>query len=230
MGVCLAVVKIVGVGSLGILTGQLINQSCQTIPLLESISATTSVKEYVDKLIAKTCCSVITLGGLAAALFSMAFFKAPQKYRHPYLLYAAAGAPLASVALLASKPFVSLIFGKLHSVAKCVCSSVSCSSVCTRSAKCGNSAEEKQHESTEDEEPSLLDSSVYLHVEKEEDKASASPAPAASSGSSCKASSCCKYSSYSSADLKCLRYSYAAASTFTGISFLISTIGIYGDF
>lgn len=107
MGTCIAVVKIVGASSLGLLTSSLTYQSLQAIPELISrlnnqvLIAATSAADVLDAFFLNLVLSNaahVALASLSTALFSMAYKYSPSSGKHPYLMYSALGAPLALLA------------------------------------------------------------------------------------------------------------------------------------
>ncbi|PSK40511.1 hypothetical protein C7M61_000156 [Candidozyma pseudohaemuli] len=105
MGTCITVIKVVGASSLGLLSGNLAFQSYKKIPDLireinnqVSISSTAaaSVLKLVMQNVVVSGTANIILATLSAYLFSTAYKYSPPSGRHPYLLYCALGAPLAA--------------------------------------------------------------------------------------------------------------------------------------
>lgn len=105
MGTCITVIKVVGASSLGLLSGNLAFQSYKKIPDLiskinnqVSISSTAaaSVLRLVMQNVVVSGTANILLATLSAYLFSTAYKYSPPSGRHPYLLYCALGAPLAA--------------------------------------------------------------------------------------------------------------------------------------
>lgn len=107
MGTCIAIVKIVGASSLGLLTTSLTYQSLQAIPDLISrlnnqvLIAATSASDVLDAFFLNLVLSKaanVALASLSSALFTMAYKYSPTSGKHPYLVYSAFGAPLALLA------------------------------------------------------------------------------------------------------------------------------------
>ncbi|RLV91499.1 hypothetical protein JA1_003879 [Spathaspora sp. JA1] len=109
-GTCISTIKVLGWGSLGLLTTSLTYQSAYQIPQF----ITKITRDVVDHTTSSTfqsqlkdvLCSIvgsrivnITLGVLATGLFSIAYGYSPIDEKHPYLLYSSIGAPLAVVGL-----------------------------------------------------------------------------------------------------------------------------------
>lgn len=105
-GTCIATVKIVGVSSLGLLTSSLTYQSIQKIPSLinelntkvNSLSKSNALAS-IRNLINYSRIGHISLSGLATAMLTMAFIYSPPSEKHPYMIYSAVGAPLAIISM-----------------------------------------------------------------------------------------------------------------------------------
>lgn len=98
MGKCLTIVKLVGIGSLGLSTGALLLSSSTCIPgILTKSENVASLKEKVSKLIVNLRLGFWSLGSLATYLFYQAYTYSPAYGKHPYLIYAAAAFPIALV-------------------------------------------------------------------------------------------------------------------------------------
>ncbi|CAK7892317.1 autophagy-related protein 33 [[Candida] anglica] len=101
-GTCVATVKFVGVSSLGLLTASLSYQAFEAIPALinelnihlTSLSQS-NLLDQAAYLIQSTRLASLSLGTLASTLLSLAFVVSPPRGKHPYLIYASLGAPLA---------------------------------------------------------------------------------------------------------------------------------------
>lgn len=100
----IASVKLVGVSSLGLLAGALSYQAYTGIPtLIRELSLHVNsllqlnVIERALAAITSIRVASVTLGGLASAAFAVAFRVSPPKAKHPYLIYAALGAPVALI-------------------------------------------------------------------------------------------------------------------------------------
>lgn len=104
MGTCITVIKVVGASSLGLLSGNLAFQSYKRVPELirqlnnqVSISSTQAVsvlRAVTNNIYISTAANVL-FASLTTYLFSTAYKYSPPSGRHPYLLYCAVGAPLA---------------------------------------------------------------------------------------------------------------------------------------
>lgn len=98
MGTCITAVKFVGATSLGLLTGLLAYQSLQAIPdLIAQLNLQVGITAASLLLTAaKTNVYIGRIVNLLLAAVASGLFYTAYKYeRHPYLLYAALGAPLA---------------------------------------------------------------------------------------------------------------------------------------
>lgn len=101
-GVCVATVKVIGVSSLGLLTGSISLNAYQEIPnLINKLNLNivsvlkASTIDSVLNLISVSKLTALSLGTLSSALLSLAYVVSPPKGKHPYLIYAALGAPVA---------------------------------------------------------------------------------------------------------------------------------------
>ncbi|KAI5953772.1 hypothetical protein KGF57_003981 [Candida theae] len=107
-GTCVNTIKLLGLGSLGLLTSSLIQQSIQNIPNLITqinsiyqlqISAlNTKVKETKSYLWGSRVVNGL-LAGFSTVFFTLAFQYSPVDEKHPYLVYAAFGAPVTLLGL-----------------------------------------------------------------------------------------------------------------------------------
>ncbi|CAK9439697.1 uncharacterized protein LODBEIA_P37970 [Lodderomyces beijingensis] len=107
-GTCISTIKVLGLGSLGLLTTSIIYQSIQNIPQL--INQINSIYQFnlsqLNHQIYKTKTFILgsrivngLLTGLSTVLFSLAFKYSSADEKHPYLIYAAIGAPLSLLGL-----------------------------------------------------------------------------------------------------------------------------------
>lgn len=97
MGKCLTIVKLVGIGSLGITSGSYFLTSFQLIPKIVANTAGDykSLKEKICKLFVSLRLSFWSLGSISSYLFYQAYSKSPSYGKHPYLIYAALTFPIA---------------------------------------------------------------------------------------------------------------------------------------
>ncbi|KAI5952239.1 hypothetical protein KGF54_003105 [Candida jiufengensis] len=102
-GACINTIKLLGLGSLGLLTSSIIYQSIQNIPIL--INQLNSIYQFnilklnnqinlTKQYIFGSRIVNILLTGLSTLLFTLAFKFSPIDEKHPYLIYSAIGAPL----------------------------------------------------------------------------------------------------------------------------------------
>lgn len=95
MGKCLTIVKLVGIGSLGLSSGAFFLSSKYSIPsIIKSSEAFSETKEKVTTLISKLRLSFWGLGSLASWLFYQAYTYSPSHGKHPYFIYAALTFPI----------------------------------------------------------------------------------------------------------------------------------------
>ncbi|EGW32752.1 uncharacterized protein SPAPADRAFT_60104 [Spathaspora passalidarum NRRL Y-27907] len=108
-GTCISTIKLLGWGSLGLLTTSLTYQSAYQIPqfitkikreVTSSSTFQTQLKDVVCSIVGSRFVN-IALGVLATGLFSLAYEYSPLDEKHPYLLYSAIGAPLTIIGLYA---------------------------------------------------------------------------------------------------------------------------------
>lgn len=98
MGKCLTIVKLVGIGSLGLSSSIFLISSYKSVPALLNKSETvTQLKEKVSSLITKLRLSFWSLGSLATYLFYQAYACSPSYGKHPYLVYSALAFPIALI-------------------------------------------------------------------------------------------------------------------------------------
>ncbi|CAD1812463.1 putative integral membrane protein [Candida parapsilosis] len=102
-GTCVNTIKLLGLGSLGLLTSSLIQQSVQNIPnlitqlnaiySLNVITLNSKITEVKSYLFSSRVVNGL-LTGLSTLFFTLAYKYSPIDEKHPYLVYAAIGAPL----------------------------------------------------------------------------------------------------------------------------------------
>ncbi|KAH3675979.1 hypothetical protein WICMUC_002275 [Wickerhamomyces mucosus] len=99
MGTCLAVIKIIGTTSLGIYTGTVFSNQLSNLDVLKStILKTGEFQLEIVKDNLKTNGIVLgVFGTLSALSFNLAYFGAPAKYKHPYLIYSSLVFPISTV-------------------------------------------------------------------------------------------------------------------------------------
>lgn len=107
-GTCVNTIKLLGLGSLGLLTSSLIQQSIQNIPTLitqinsiyqlQISTLNAKIKETKTYLFSSRVVNGL-LAGLSTLFFTLAFKYSPIDEKHPYLVYSAFGAPLTLLGL-----------------------------------------------------------------------------------------------------------------------------------
>ena len=97
MGKCLTIVKLVGIGSLGLTSGSYLLTSFNIIPsvVAKTTGDYSSLKEKISKLFVSLRLGFWSLGSLSSYLFYQAYAKSPAYGKHPYLIYAALAFPIA---------------------------------------------------------------------------------------------------------------------------------------
>lgn len=96
MGKCLTIVKLVGIGSLGLSSSAFLYSSWILPKLAENSSvAYSTLKEKVTTHITTLRISFWSLGSIASYLFYQAYTRSPSYGKHPYLIYAALSFPIA---------------------------------------------------------------------------------------------------------------------------------------
>lgn len=256
MGTCLATTKIIGTASLGILAGAVGHQAYGSLPLLTQLTKSQSsssssssssltfadLQQAVRNLLKKSYYLILGLGSTATTLLSLAFVKAPPRARHPYLIYAALGAPLAAAVLFFNNSSPELKFLLDDAVIDIDDGSVNgdkAKSLSNASASTSPISSDKGKKSKKvynKEEPSQLDNSVYrdLGADSEDDGVSSSSSAKSATPEEQQdiENEANKYITRTSSakSLKKLKLGYTIASSIIGLAFGISTIGIYGDF
>jgi hypothetical protein len=98
MGKCLTIVKLVGIGSLGVSSGIYLLSSWKYIPKTINNSKTVEqLKQKISKFITNLRLSFWSLGSLSTYLLYQAYTRSPSYGKHPYLIYAALTFPIASI-------------------------------------------------------------------------------------------------------------------------------------
>lgn len=95
MGKCLTIVKLVGIGSLGISSGAFLVSSLSYVPKAANSLQLGELKVKVSKLITGLRLGFWGLGSLASYLLYEAYARSPVYGKHPYLIYAALSFPVA---------------------------------------------------------------------------------------------------------------------------------------
>lgn len=257
MGYCIASVKIIGVGSLGLLSASLTYKSMQTIPLLisdlskniySSSPSSASIKSYVNKveeLIVRSRFVNLVLGSVSSAMLALAFKSSPPGAKHPYLIYAALGAPLTIAGLYykAYKYEQKLLGREIERLAI----------PATEEAK-AIADEEISKDEVEKEEDDVVNvasdteslGKSYVHVSDEESSSSTTSTPTSTAANSPKISAKpdTEQPSFSIEDevesalakkefindLENIKSSYIIGTAISGTTFLISLVGLIGDY
>lgn len=251
MGYCIATVKIIGVGSLGLLSGSLTYKSLQSIPLLisdlsrniySSSPSTASIKSYVKKvedLIVKSRFVNLVLGSLSSTMLALAYRGSPPGAKHPYLIYAALGAPLT---------IAGLYYKAYRYEQKLLAREVERLAVpATEEAEA--IAEAKVAEKDDDDVvnvPSDNESlgKSYVHVSDEESSSSTTSTPTSTAANSPRVKPAAAQPAFSIedevesalakkefiSDLENIKSSYVVGSAISGTTFLIALVGLIGDY
>lgn len=97
MGKCLTIVKLVGIGSLGLSSGLFLYASQLQVPQLLKASGTPTLefKKKLSTIITTVRAQFWSLGSLASYLFYQAYTRSPSFGKHPYLVYAGLVFPIA---------------------------------------------------------------------------------------------------------------------------------------
>ncbi|VEU19510.1 DEKNAAC100510 [Brettanomyces naardenensis] len=214
MGKCLTIVKLIGVGSLGLSGTNFFYSAEALIPQIlksEDVTSDKSKKQITD-LIVRARGVFWGLGGLASYLFYQAFKSSPPAGKHPYLIYSALIAP---IALLFNYYWV------FESEAKLLESSSPEPKVTYQKVK-----RTIKRKKLADSEPSPLDNSVYSdlgkipEVEEEievEEEVPVTEKPIVLSNEETKS------------ELQTLQKSYLYSGIIVVLGFVLSTIGYVGD-
>lgn len=109
MSVCLAVTKSIAVSSLGIYAGIV-----TTSTLVSYITPLDVISKHLSPVICKLGELASALGVLSSGFFAASYFGAPQRLRHPYLLYGALVAPVSAAYLWAISRCNHKYYGKRH--------------------------------------------------------------------------------------------------------------------
>ncbi|KAG7666412.1 uncharacterized protein J8A68_000043 [[Candida] subhashii] len=102
-GTCVNTIKVLGFGSLGLLSSSLIYQALNKIPDLITKISTNSISTFhetsskVYQFICNSRLINITLSVFSTGLFGLAYSYSPNSAKHPYLIYSAIGAPLSLI-------------------------------------------------------------------------------------------------------------------------------------
>lgn len=99
MGKCLTIVKLVGIGSLGIASGSYILSSLSCVPDILKVANNSfdKLKTDISNVITSLRLTFWGLGSLSTYLFYQAYTRSPVYGKHPYLIYAALTFPAALI-------------------------------------------------------------------------------------------------------------------------------------
>lgn len=244
MGTCITVIKLVGAGSLGLLTGNLAFQAYKRIPELirqlnnqVSISSTAaaSVLQAVTQNVYISSAANVVFASLTTYLFSTAYKYSPPSGKHPYLLYCAVGAPLALALYFLGAQSADVKIVKRSCVQKKVVEGTLAPS------KAPETASEAAPVAPVDSDDSSLGKS-YIRVN---DSLSSSSTPISSAPSSPEQPAADIHPTTSAIEqevedalskkeyilnLEKLQKSYKTALAVSGAAFVVSAIGLSGDF
>ncbi|KAF6063970.1 putative integral membrane protein [Candida albicans] len=244
-GTCITTIKLLGVGSLGLLSSSIIYQSLTKLPELihqfncqfntnkdgGTHSSITLFEQQLYRLKNIIFGNRLINGALTAistGLFALAFKYSVSNEKHPYLIYAALGAPLSFISLYyniysVEEKILSQQKSKSTSVAKTRTKSKhseSSKSYVHLSDESGISTPNSttSHPSTpklephqqEQEQPTPADDDVELEVEQEVENILIKKQVVQ--------------------NLKKIESGYTIASYVSGISFVIASIGLIGDY
>ncbi|QRG36912.1 hypothetical protein FDK38_001272 [Candidozyma auris] len=251
MGTCITVIKVVGASSLGLLSGNLAFQSYKRVPELirqlnnqVSISSTQAVsvlRAVTNNIYISTAANVL-FASLTTYLFSTAYKYSPPSGRHPYLLYCAVGAPLAlaSYVLQARSADVKIVKRAGLQQKHVEGQVASRSDAATTAPAAAHATEPAPAQANEDSDGSLGKS--YIHVS---DSSSSSSTPSTTSPNSPQQQATDIHPATSAIEqeveealskkeyinnLETVKKSYKTAFTISSAAFVVSAIGLVGDF
>lgn len=219
---CITAIKIIGLGSVGLLTSSLSYQSLQQIPKLInelglSIGVDSGVKSKINCLINGSRLINGILVGLSSLSFWLSYKYSPVNEKHPYLVYAGIGSLLS---------YGYTYYKALNVENKLI------------EAQEPHSVQVNNNDtSSADKKPSGnegLDNS-YIHVSDEDSTSSNTPSPPQSTPASPKPDidyeiNLSLFKKDIVNDLTDLKAKYVIGSGLFGLTFLISSIGVIGDY
>jgi autophagy-related protein 33 len=104
MGTCLAVIKVIGVTTLGVYTGSVATNALNGYDIvkyvLESSATINNIKQinaFITKKLATNGIFLSVLGSISSIAFQLAYNAAPARSKHPYLIYSSLVFPISSV-------------------------------------------------------------------------------------------------------------------------------------
>lgn len=104
-GTCITTIKVLGASSLGLLSGSLVYQSIETIPLLinklqyEVSISSNEILSQVKLIITTTRVSNVILGSISSGLLWLAYLASGARDKHPYIIYSTISVPIALASL-----------------------------------------------------------------------------------------------------------------------------------
>ncbi|CCH44217.1 putative membrane protein [Wickerhamomyces ciferrii] len=102
MGTCLAVTKIIGTTSLGIFAGYSIS-NISTYDILIKVLSQSNLIDFaqwngkINEILVKNSIVLGGLGGISSLLFALSYNSSPSSGKHPYLIYASLVLPISSI-------------------------------------------------------------------------------------------------------------------------------------
>lgn len=104
-GTCITTIKVLGASSLGLLTGSLVYQSIQSIPLLinklqyEVAISSTELLSQIKLIITVSRVSNLVFGSISSGLLWLAYLASSSRDKHPYIIYSTFSIPIALATL-----------------------------------------------------------------------------------------------------------------------------------
>lgn len=227
-GTCIATVKFVGVTSLGLLTSSLVYESIKLIPglinglKLKVSTLTNDGANAIKSTLQATRIANLTFGSLASGLFALAYKCSPQSEKHPYLIYSALGAPIAIITIAYNGyKYEQSLANRTNSIKERKTEPLS----------------PIASESNADDSSSQLAKS-YIHVSDEEESSSLStPMPSSPGSPKLEANASVEEDAEDTLvkkqiihELSNIRSSYVYGSFISGTAFLLSIVGLFGDY
>jgi len=238
MGVCLAVTKVIGTSSLGIYTG-IVFSNISNYDILMNVLKTTnfnfnSFNEFNNKLnhkLKEHCSILFGLGSISSILFQLTYFKSPLNLKHPYLIYSSLVLPISLTiyGILFKNEIIN--YFKLNEISQRFKQSRYC---CGGLKKCGAKEEQKtNNESKKEQITSELDNSVYKDLGDEinsNDESNSTPTSQIEDEEISKEVEVHLNKTITEGLLNKLNLANKIISGFSLVGFIISCVGIYGDF
>ncbi|ODV82420.1 uncharacterized protein CANTADRAFT_4415 [Suhomyces tanzawaensis NRRL Y-17324] len=243
MVTCIASVKVIGVSSLGLLAGLLSYLAIEVIPslirdLTRGYSPSTSFQTHYQQikvLILGSRAVGLLLGAVSTGLLALAYSYSPPSGKHPYLIYAALGAPTAIAGLYQQgyRHEAKLLQAEEKTLKE---------QVAPQAAQVVE--EVKAQQVTSDGGDGGDDDSLgrsYIHVSDEESSTTTGSTPGSSAAQSPTIHASEPAASIEQEvesalvkkelvhDLRMLRSSYVVGSSVAGVGFLIGVVGLFGE-